>query len=184
MHCSGQVTDNLLLTRSCQLYSQLRELSSHSVPHKKFNSIGKNKMYVCKAFYQQFEWALKSHWAAVSEYPVLVCTGDDDKVTPIKGAEDLYKLLLLQSTGKETTAEGINNDVAITGNMKEQNSSSSTKSASIKSTDSTGRLRLSVISNAGHHVLEEQPEQLASLMDSFFSEACGLFLSGNAAAMK
>ena len=129
-------------------------------------------MFVCKAFYQQFEWASKSHWEAVSEYPVLICMGDDDKVTPIKGAQALHKLLLLQSTGKETTA---------TENTREGNCSTSAKSESLKSTDSTGRVRFSVIRNAGHHVFEEQPEQLASLMDSFFSEACGLSLCGGVA---
>jgi pimeloyl-ACP methyl ester carboxylesterase len=138
-------------------------------------------MHVCKAFYQQFEWALKPHWEAVSEYPVLICVGEDDKVTPVKGAQALHKLLLLLSTEKEVAADCINIDSAITANMKEENCSNSTKSASLKSSDSTGKVRFSVIENAGHHVLEEQPEHLASLMDSFFYEACGLSSFGEAA---
>jgi hypothetical protein len=34
-----------------------------------------NKMHVCKYFYQQFEWANKPDWEAVSYYPVLICQG-------------------------------------------------------------------------------------------------------------
>jgi pimeloyl-ACP methyl ester carboxylesterase len=141
---------------------------------------GKNKMHVCKAFYQQFEWAYKPHWEAVSEHPVLICVGDDDKVTPIRGAQALHRLLLSLSTEKEINAGCINTGSAITENTKEENCSSSPESASLKSSDSAGRVRFSVIKDAGHHVLEEQPEQLASLMNSFFYEACGLSSFGEA----
>lgn len=132
-------------------------------------------MYVCKAFYQQFEWATNLHWEAVSDHPVLICTGNDDKVTPIIGAQALQKFLLSQSIGKELAG------VTMTENAKERNGGNSTKSESHKSINADGKVRFFVIRNAGHHVLEEQPEQLAGLMDSFFGEACGLSLFRDAA---
>ena len=34
-----------------------------------------NKMYVCRAFYQQFEWATIDDWNSIISFPILICQG-------------------------------------------------------------------------------------------------------------
>jgi pimeloyl-ACP methyl ester carboxylesterase len=116
-------------------------------------------MYVCKAFYQQFQWASRAHWEAVSSYPVLICQGDDDQITPLDGAQSLMKLLLLKSKEKE-------------GLSVECGDKGETKSSS--AAERSRKVRLAVISKSGHHTMEEQPSQLATHMTAFFKEECGI----------
>ena len=115
-------------------------------------------MHVCKAFYQQFQWASPAHWEAVSSYPVLVCQGDDDRVTPLDGAQSLVKLLLSQSKEKE--------GVAVEGGDTQRDRG--------EIEIGSRKVRLAIISKAGHHAMEEQPSQLAVHMTAFFEEECGI----------
>ena len=126
---------------------------------------GKNKMYVCKAFYQQFQWASPAHWEAVSSYPVLVCQGDDDKITPLDGAQSLVRQLLSQSKEKDCVAvEG--------GDTRRDEGKTEIDSGS--AVERGCKVRLAIISKAGHHVMEEQPSQIAMHMAAFFKEECGI----------
>ena len=116
-------------------------------------------MYVCKAFYQQFQWASRAHWEALSSYPVLVCQGDDDKITPPDGAQSLVSLLLLRSKEKDDVSRDMGEgegkiDSHVAGRGR--------------------NVRLAVITKSGHHTMEEQPVQLAEHMTAFFRDECGL----------
>ena len=111
-------------------------------------------MYVCKAFYRQFEWATHEDWIATSQYPILMCHGDDDRITSLEGAQHLLKLLMSQLDDKDESKD---------------------KSDSSADSDHK-RFRLVVINEAGHQLLEEQPTQIVNHMNNFFAEVCELSL--------
>lgn len=134
-------------------------------------------MYVCKAFYQQFEWAVAEHWRCVSQYPVLVCQGDEDKVTPIAGAEILVKFLLQQcDDGMPYIPESPR---LISSTKKEQYDGDGCKEKNNQNRNTLNchsRVRLAVIEKAGHCLQEEKPAEIIAHMEEFFSTMCGLSL--------
>mmetsp|Transcript_10040 Transcript_10040/g.9750 ORF Transcript_10040/g.9750 Transcript_10040/m.9750 type:complete len:308 (-) Transcript_10040:208-1131(-) len=127
-------------------------LSDQSLRKASAELSGRNKMHVCKYFYQQFEWADKHDWEAVSYYPVLICQGKDDQVTSVEGATNLFDLLTLQSKPSGSHAES----------KKEMS-------------DPNSCIRMKVIEKAGHHLMEEEPAIIASYMEDFF-KVCSLNL--------
>ena len=142
-------------------------------------------MYVCKSFYQQFEWAEEQHWRAVSCLPVLICQGDEDVVTTMDGAQNLIKLLThLQSKGTEkgTEKEAVKEVVSVTRTAESTQPTSTTSTADISienkdlksTTNSESPFRLVVINKAGHSLIEEQPTQIATFMEEFISGTCNL----------
>ena len=139
-------------------------------------------MYVCKSFYQQFEWAEEQHWKAVSCLPVLICQGDDDTVTTMDGAQNLLKLLLHQNstTDKETITRGAEQATSTT---KVPVQPLPQPLPFKNTTNSESRFRLVVINKAGHSLLEEQPTQIASYMEEFICKACGLNVPGPVAVI-
>lgn len=133
-------------------------------------------MHVCKAFYQQFEWAVADHWRSVSQYPVLVCQGDDDNVTPMAGAEMLVRLLLQQyDSGPSDISDPTNQltDVSQELLIRDQKDG---KSGKLNSSSGSSRIRLVVIEKAGHCLQEERPAEIIAHMEEFFSTVCGLNL--------
>ena len=120
-------------------------------------------MHVCKAFYQQFQWASNAHWDAISRYPVLVCQGADDQVTPLDGAQSLVNLLLSLSGNKEDLSV-VQGDTL--RDIEEINC--------IFPTESGCKIRFAIIDKAGHHPMEEQPAQVAVHMTAFLKDECGI----------
>lgn len=55
-------------------------------------TVPRNDMFVTKAFYRQSEWANAQDWRAIN-CPVLLISGEDDKITPLERAERLRSLL-------------------------------------------------------------------------------------------
>ena len=130
-------------------------------------------MYVCKAFYQQFEWAVAEHWSDVSQYPVLVCQGDEDKVTPIAGAEVLVKFLLQQY---DNNIAYIPESPRLISHLKSKlnDGSKEIKNQEFDALHCRCRVRLAVIEKAGHCLQEEKPAEIIAHMEAFFSTMCGL----------
>ena len=128
-------------------------------------------MYVCKAFYRQFEWAIREEWIAMSQYPVLICHGNDDKITSLEGAQALLKLLLSQLHSKNISKDKADPSPDLIPTYEKDASS-----GIYGSTDITGtkRFKLVMISDAGHQLLEEQPSQIVDQMNGFFTDICGL----------
>ena len=128
-------------------------------------------MYVCKSFYQQFEWAVEEHWSAVSGYPVLICQGDEDQVTPMEGAQTLVALLLKHAQKDDPAATRMPASVSAERNEDIDNTKR----------DSCSRILLVVIGKAGHQLQEEQPKEIIAHMDLFFGNHCGVSLPAHIA---
>ena len=129
-------------------------------------------MYVCKAFYQQFEWAAAKHWRSVSKHPVLVCQGADDKVTPIAGAENLVKLL--QQQLDSSTSDIPDSRPALDITEKSGDPQKEKMSENFSPRYCSRRIRLAVIEKAGHCLQEEKPAEIIAHMEDFFSTTCDL----------
>ena len=136
-------------------------------------------MYVCKAFYQQFEWAVAEQWRSVSKYPVLVCQGDDDKVTPITGAENLVKLL--QEQFDSSTSHIPDSRPAVDVTEKPNGLEMEKITENFSACYCSRRIRLKVIEKAGHCLQEERPAEIIAHMEEFFSTICGLCIPSSIA---
>lgn len=91
---------SLLQRHLSQTFVQLA-LSPHAdgtLRDKCFQQSMRNSMLVCKHFYTQFEWATADDWSALSAFPVLMLHGEDDKITPLDGAQKLLDLLSTNGT--------------------------------------------------------------------------------------
>jgi pimeloyl-ACP methyl ester carboxylesterase len=64
-----------------------------------------NKMHVAKAFYSQFTWASESDWTAVAQYPVCICQGQDDMLTPLDGSQALFQFIVKHAPKDEDTGK-------------------------------------------------------------------------------
>ena len=128
-------------------------------------------MYVCKAFYRQFEWAIHEDWVAMSKYPVLICHGDDDKITSLEGAQALLKLLLSQLDIKDAHMDNVGPSPDI---IPDCIKNASPGINGVVDIPDKKRFKLVTISDAGHQLLEEQPYQIVDQMNTFFADSCGL----------
>lgn len=135
---------------------------------------GKNKMYVCKAFYRQFEWATHEDWVATSQYPVLICHGDDDKVTSLEGAQALLKLLLSQQDSRDASKNKVGRSPDLIPVCSKDAQSDIN---GLIHTPDKNRFQMVMISHAGHQLLEEQPSQIVDQMNRFLADICGLIIA-------
>jgi pimeloyl-ACP methyl ester carboxylesterase len=130
-------------------------------------------MYVCKNFYQQFEWAQEADWEALSFYPVLICQGEDDKVTPLEGAKILFRFLSSKRIERNTV-------IVSKSEAEDEAEAVATTDLSVKvkveinETEAQDRIRLKIITQTSHQLLEEKPVEIVAHMDNFFRSLCDL----------
>jgi pimeloyl-ACP methyl ester carboxylesterase len=144
-----------------QLTSNFADLafSPHSDPRLKEEFLqmsSRNKMYVCRAFYQHFKWANEEDWdylARRDSIPVLICQGLDDKITTVDSARRLYEKLSLIRFGESCTTS-----------KDRENPSDPNKRC----------VRMRVVMTAGHQLMQEQPAEIASHIKVFLHSGCGL----------
>jgi abhydrolase domain-containing protein 8 len=65
--------------------------ASVSAKSKAMMSSGKNKMHVVKSFYTNSYWSTHDVWMTLTDKPVLIVQGIDDRITPIMKAKKLFE---------------------------------------------------------------------------------------------
>lgn len=109
--------------------------TSESIKDESRRYSNRNEMHVCKSFYNNFQWANSAHWDALNiNTPVLIVQGDDDKITPMVGAKELFV--------QHFSTSG----------------------------DNDCRNRFVAVPKAGHQLMQEQPEEIATELLQFLKD--------------
>ena len=122
-----------------------------------------NQMHVAKSFYSNFGWATPTDWIELAKYPILICHGNDDLITPLLGASALHELLLLARS--KATSINLHSDL---------DSAADTINNDSNSLEKTPPIVMEVFPDVGHQIMQEKPNELIHCMSKFLRDYCSV----------